>query len=561
MYSESLIVHFRRSEALKQHAVDYPSVDLNARQLCDLELLLTRATYPLNGYLCRRDYESVLESMHLADGTLWPMPVCLDVSEKVAQAVKPGGCLAVRDQEGFMLAVLRVEDVWQPDLLREAEAVFGICDPDRHPGVRRFLDETGKWYVGGTLEGLHLPLHFDFAEHRLTPSDSHRRFTMAGWRRIIGFQTEKHLHCAHKEMIFRAAREAGASILLQPVAGPRTPGDLDYYTLVRSYQAFVKHFSGNMIQLALLPYASRKAGPREALFQAVIRKNYGCTHFMVADDQADPFAGEGELFYPRGAAQEMVAAYAEESGIGMIPLDPMVFVEDRAEYVPRSEVSDVMGVREISSRELRRRLEHGLDIPEWFSFPDVVEELRKAYPPRHKQGITVFLTGLSGAGKSTVAKVLQAKFLEMRERPVTLLDGDIVRLNLSSELSFSKEHRELNVRRIGFVASEITKNGGIAICAPIAPYPESRHYNRELISRYGGYVEVHMNTPLAVCEQRDRKGLYAKARAGIVKGVTGIDDPYIAPQHPEIVIDTTQLTPSEAAREIMLYLEQEGYIR
>lgn len=561
MYSESLLVHFQRAESLRQEAIDLPSVNLKTRQLCDLELLLNRGFYPLKGFLNHGDYESVLTRMRLSSGELWPMPICLDVEPELACRLHSGARMALRDQEGFLLAILTVGDVWEPDWRQEAVAVYGTDDPSAHPSVRFLLAQAGRWYVGGTLEGLSLPMHFDFQDLRLAPYEMHRRFTQNGWRQVIGFQSEQHLHCAHKEMISRAAREAGASILLHPAVGVRYHGDLDQYAFVRTCQAFVKQFPRNMINLGLLPLYQRKAGPREALLQALVRRNYGCTHFLVAEDHADPFSEAGTPFYPKKQAQELVACHEQESGIKMIPLREMVYVEERAEYLPVDEVAEGMSVRSISSQELRRRLEHGVEIPAWFSFPDVVEELRRAHPPRSKQGFTVFFTGLSGAGKSTVAKVLLARFLEMRDRPVTLLDGDIVRRNLSSELSFSKEHRELNVRRIGFVASEITKNGGIAICAPIAPYPDAREHNRQLITQYGGFVEVYMNTPLEVCEQRDRKGLYAKARAGLVKGVTGIDDPYIPPNNPEISINTAEMSPLEAAQVILLYLEEQGYLR
>lgn len=561
-YAESLLVHFRRAEGLKHESLRYPSIDLNVRQLCDLELLLNRAFYPLQGFMCREEYESVLDSMRLPDGSLWPVPICLDVDEKLARSLEPGQPLALRDGEGFMLAVLHVEEIWQPDLAREAEVVHGTVDPARHPGARAFLEDTKPWYVGGKLEGLHLPQHYDFPDLRLTPSETHRFFAQNGWRKVIGFQTRDHLHCAHKEMILRAAREAGASIFLHPAVDRPRPGDLDHFTLVHCYKQFVRQFPRNMILLGLTPFAERFAGPREALLQAIVRKNYGCTHYVVAEDQCDPFAANGrDLFYPRGSAQELLARHESDVGITMVPLRRMVYVEDKAQYVPVDEVASGMSVKEISSAELRRRLMEGLEIPDWFSFPEVVAELRRAYPPRHKQGFTVFLTGLSGAGKSTLAKVLYTKFMEMRDRPVTLLDGDIVRKNLSSELTFSREHRDLNIRRIGFVASEITKNGGIAICAPIAPYEETRQAVRELISSCGGFVEVHMSTPLSICETRDRKGIYAKAKAGVMKGVTGVDDPYIPPSNPELRIDTTELTPTEAAQEVLLYLEEQGYIR
>jgi sulfate adenylyltransferase len=560
-YSESLLVHFRRVEALRAEALDFKSIDLSSRQLCDLELLLNRGFFPLNGYLSRKDYESVVSDMRLADGTVWPMPISLDVDEQTAGTFGIGERIGLNDQEGFLLAVLTVEDVWQPDKRKEATSVYGTDDPDEHTGVMQLHERIGSHYIGGRVEGVSLPIHYDFQHLRLSPSETVRIFTMNGWRRILGFHTDEYLHCAHREMVITAAREAGAAIFLQPVADLSHPGNLDYYTQIRCYQAFTDKFPANMIQLGLTPFASRKAGPKEALWQAIIRKNFGCSHFMVAEDHADPQAGndESKLFYPRGAAQQIVAEYSEETGISMVPQREMGYHQDLKKYVVLDNVAEEQ-VATISSRELRRRLIYGEDVPTWFSYPEVVDQLQCSFPPRSKQGFTIFMTGFSGSGKSTIAKVLLVKFMEMCDRPVTLLDGDIVRTNLSSELSFSKEHRNLNITRIGFVASEITKNGGIALCAPIAPYGESRRANRELISRYGGYVEVYVSTPLEVCEQRDRKGLYAKARAGKVKGVTGVTDPYIAPSNPELTIDTSMVTPMEAVQEILLYLEDQGYI-
>lgn len=562
IYSESLLVHFRRAEDIKKQAVDYPAIDLNKRQLCDLELLLNRAFYPLNGYLSREDYDSVVKDMRLTDGTLWPIPICLDIDEAAAGNLKPADKVAINDSEGFMLAVLTVGEVWQPDKKLEALSVYGTADPENHPGVRR-LYGNGDWYVSGSLEGLHLPPHYDFKDIRLTPAEVNRHCSQNGWRQVIGFHTDEYLHCAHREMVLRAAREVGANILLQPVVGLSHPGNIDHYTHVRCYEEIVKKFPRNMSMLSLLPMASRLAGPREALWQAVIKKNFGCSHFLVADDHADPFAGQDDtgLFYERGAAQKLVREYEAETAINMVPLTEMVYVESMGQYVPRPEVKPDMEIKTISSLEFKRRLEHDLDIPAWFSYPEVVKELRWAFPPRSRQGFTVFITGFSGSGKSTLAKVLMVKFMEMRDRPITLLDGDIVRKNLSSELNFSKAHRNLNITRIGFVASEITKNGGIAICAPIAPYEESRQANRELISHYGGYIEVYVSTPLEVCEQRDRKGLYARARAGKVKGVTGVSDPYIPPRNADLTIDTTSISPAEAAQDVLLYLADQGYIK
>lgn len=564
-YGESLLVHFRYGETLRLKAQGCLGIDLNQRQLCDLELLLNRAFYPLSGYLDRDDYESVLDSMRLVDGTPWPIPICLDVNEKIALSLASGQQLALNDQEGFLLAILTVGDIWQPDKKREALQVYGTDDASSHPGVEQLFSQVGPWYVSGTIEGLHLPVHYDFKELRRSPAETHRLFSLNGWRQVIGFHTEEYLHCAHREMVLRAAREAGANIFLQPVVSLGQYGNLDHYTHVRCYQQIAEKFPRNMVLVGLFPLASRWAGPREALWQAIIKRNYGCSHFIVADDHGDPFAlpngGHHQLFYPRHAAQELVQQFAPETGIAMVPLTRMVYVEDKAQYLPESEVAEGMQVKEISSVELKRRLEYDLEIPGWFSYPEVVAELKHSFPPRSKQGFTIFITGLSGSGKSTLARVLLIKFLEMRTRPVTLLDGDIVRKNLSSELNFSREHRDLNITRIGFVASEITKNGGIALCAPIAPYEGSRQANRELISRCGGYIEVFMATPLEVCEGRDRKGLYAKARAGKIQGFTGVSDPYIPPENPELTIDTSSMTPAEAAQEVLLYLEEQGYLR
>ena len=560
-YSESLLVHFRRVENLRAEALDCRSLDLSGRQLCDLELLLNRGLYPLAGFMGREDYEAVLHGMRLADGTVWPMPVCLDLREKDVQGVAVGDRLALNDPEGFLLAILTVSDIWKPDKELEAKAVYGTGEAGSHHGVMHLYDRVGEYYVGGTLEGVTLPIHYDFQHLRLTPSETARRFTMNGWRRVLGFHTDEYLHCAHREMVLAAARNVGAAVFLHPVADLSHPGNLDYYTQIRCYQSFITKFPTNMIELGLAPFSSRKAGPREALWQAIIRKNFGCSHFMVAADHADPLAGkeEAERFYPRGAAQQLVADMARETGIEMVPQEEMGYHQEQKKYIFLKD-SQGEDVATISSQELHRRLVRGEDIPTWFSYPEIVDELQCSFPPRSKQGFTIFLTGFSGSGKSTIARVLLVKFMEMCDRPVTLLDGDIVRKNLSSELNFSKEHRNLNITRIGFVASEITKNGGIALCAPIAPYEESRQANRELISKYGGYIEVHVATPLAVCEQRDRKGLYAKARAGKVKGVTGITDPYIPPSNPELTIDTSDITPMEAVQEILLYLEQQGYL-
>ncbi len=549
-----------RAAEIKEASRDWPSWDLTPRQLCDLELILNGGFSPLDGFMTRAQYETVVEKMRLPDGLLWPMPITLDVSEAFARTLEPGTRVALRDPEGVMLAVLHVEDVWQPDRTAEAEQVFGTANPE-HPGVGYLLNVAGPWYVGGRLEGIALPPHYDFQQLRPTPAELRKQLARLGWRKVVAFQTRNPMHRAHQELTLRAAREVEANLLIHPVVGMTKAGDVDHYTRVRCYQAILSRYPKQTVKLALLPLAMRMGGPREALWHAIIRKNYGCTHLIVGRDHAGPGSdSSGKPFYGPYDAQELVRRHEEELGVAMVPFKMMVYVEEKDGYMPVDEVPEGMRTLSISGTELRQRLAEGREIPSWFTYPEVAEELRRSHPPRHRQGFTVFFTGLSGAGKSTIANALLVKFLEMGGRPVTLLDGDIVRKNLSSELGFSKEHRDINIRRIGFVASEITKNGGIAICAPIAPYDSVRKEVRSMIEPLGGFTLVHVATPLEVCEQRDRKGLYAKARAGIIKEFTGISDPYEEPLDAEVVIDTTDMSPEEAAQAILLHLEREGYV-
>jgi sulfate adenylyltransferase len=556
----NLILNSDRREELRAASKDWLSWDLTPRQVCDLELLMNGGFSPLQKFIGQSDYESVCSSMRLKNGLLWPMPITLDVPENHAKQLKSGTPLALRDAEGVMLAVLHVEEVWQPNLDQEAEQVFGTRDRT-HPGAAHVLERTNPFYISGKLEGLQSPVHYDYRGLRLTPAEIRGEFARLGWRRIVAFQTRNPMHRAHVELTFRAAKEASANLLIQPSVGMTKPGDVDHYTRVRCYEAILPHYPANTVKLALLPLAMRMGGPREAVWHAIIRKNYGCTHFIVGRDHAGPGRDcKGKPFYDPYGAQNLLREYEEEIGVAMVPFKMMVYLEDKDVYVPEDEVPRGSRVLNISGTELRDRLAGGRDIPNWFTYPQVVRELRRTYPPRHKQGFTLFFTGLSGSGKSTIANVLLVKFLEMGGRPVTLLDGDIVRKNLSSELGFSKEHRDLNIRRIGFVAREITKNSGIAICAPIAPYDNIRKEVRQSINGAGGFILVHISTPFGVCEQRDRKGLYAKARAGIIPSFTGLSDPYEAPTDAEISIDTSNTTPEEAAQEIILYLEKQGYV-
>lgn len=545
----------------KNFAREYPSWDLTERQLCDIELLLNGAFSPLEGFLNKADYDRVVEGMRLTDGTLWPMPLTLDVSETFAKSIDIGSKVALRDLEGVLVTILEVSDIWRPDKTREALYVFGT-DDQKHPGVDYLFNKAYPIYIGGRIKGIQPPIHYAFKHLRDTPRELREKFKKWGWRRVVAFQTRNPMHRAHQELTFRAAQMVEANLLIHPVVGMTKRGDIDRYSRVRCYEHLLKTYPEQTTNLSLLNLAMRMGGPREALWHAIIRKNHGCTHFIVGRDHAGPGKnGQGVDFYGPYDAQELVAKHQQELGIQIVPFQEMVYVQEKAQYVPVNKIPPDSTVLNISGTEFRRRLQEGLEIPEWFSYPEVVAELRRTHPPRHKQGFTVFFTGLSGAGKSTIANALMVKLMELGGRSVTLLDGDVVRKHLSSELGFSKEHRNINILRIGYVASEITKNGGIAICAPIAPYATTRREVREMISPYGGFIEVYVATSLEICEGRDRKGLYAKARAGIIKEFTGISDPYEIPEKPEMVLDTSESIPDEAAQRIILKLEGLGFIK
>jgi sulfate adenylyltransferase len=555
-----LLVSAERAAELKADSASYPSWDLSDRQLCDLELLINGGFSPLRGFMGRETYDSVCSSMRLPDGTVWPMPIVLDLTEEAAAALKPGDKLALRDSEGVMLAVLHVEELYRPDREAEAKQVFGTIDPN-HPGVAMVLNRTNPVYVGGKIEGIQLPAHYDFGQLRLTPKQVRAEIARRDWSRVVAFQTRNPMHRAHQELTLRAAATVDANVLIHPVVGMTKPGDVDHYTRVRCYEALLGRYPEGTAMLSLLPLAMRMGGPREAVWHAIIRKNYGCTHLIVGRDHAGPGKDRnGTPFYGPYEAQEVLGKYADEIGIGMVAFPMLVYVAERDEYFPEDEVPDGLKPLNISGTELRERLMTGGELPTWFTYPEVAAELRRTHRPRLQQGFTVFFTGLSGAGKSTIANVLQVKLLESGGRSLTVLDGDQVRKNLSSELGFSREHRDLNIRRIGYVASEITKAGGIAICAPIAPYDATRKQVRAMVEPHGGFVLVHLATSIDVCEARDRKGLYAKARAGIVKEFTGVSDPYEEPTDAEVVVDTAALGADESADLILSYLRQEGFL-
>ncbi|MCP1170158.1 bifunctional sulfate adenylyltransferase/adenylylsulfate kinase [Limimaricola litoreus] len=555
-----LYVSYESAQKLKVEAGNLVSHDLTPRQICDLELLMNGGFNPLKGFLTEEDYDSVVETMRTKDGALWPMPVTLDVSEEFAAKVELGQDIALRDQEGVILATMTVTDKWEPNKSREAEKVFG-ADDSAHPAVNYLHNHAGKIYLGGPVTGIQQPVHYDFRARRDTPNELRAYFRKMGWRKIVAFQTRNPLHRAHQELTFRAAKEAQANLLIHPVVGMTKPGDVDHFTRVRCYEAVLDKYPSSTTHLSLLNLAMRMGGPREALWHAIIRKNHGLTHFIVGRDHAGPGNNsQGEDFYGPYDAQDLVRQHQEEVGIEMVDFKHMVYVQEKAQYYPIDEVPENSTVLNISGTELRRRLAEGLEIPEWFSFPEVVKELRRTKPPRAKQGFTVFFTGFSGSGKSTIANALMVKLMEMGGRPVTLLDGDIVRKNLSSELGFSKEHRDLNIRRIGYVASEITKNGGIAICAPIAPYATTRRAVREDVENFGAFIEVHVATSIEECERRDRKGLYKLAREGKIKEFTGISDPYDVPETPELRVETEGTDVDNCAHQVILKLEQMGLI-
>jgi len=548
-------------QAEREQAREYPSWDLTPRQLCDIELILNGAFSPLNGFMNQVDYDSVCRDMRLENQLLWPMPITLDVSDEFAKELSSGESIALRDLEGVLIATMQVEDIWKADKQTEALQVFGT-DDETHPAVDYLLNTAGEFYIGGTLKGIDAPLHYDFAHIRDTPAELRSRFNKFGWKRVVAFHTRSPMHRAQQELTIRAVKKVEANLLIQPVVGMSMVGDTDHFTRVRCYEHILHHYPVQTTALSLLPLAMRMGGPREALWHAIVRKNYGCTHLIVGPNHADPEKDkQGDDYNEPYAAQELVAKYQDELGIEMVPFESMVYAEDKSQYLPVSEAGNEGSKLSLSGLELRRRLSEDVAIPEWFSYPEIMQELRKTYPPRHQQGFTIFFTGLSGSGKSTLANALTVKLMELGERKVTLLDGDIVRKNLSSELGFSKEHRDINVRRIGFVAAEITKNGGIAVCAPIAPYAVTRRWVRSLNEQVGGFIEIYVATPIDVCEQRDRKGMYAKARAGLIKDFTGIDDPYEIPESPELSIDTSEYSPEAAAQTILLRLEKLGYIK
>jgi sulfate adenylyltransferase len=554
------LIDSKQQVAWRAEAVKLPTLRLTQRHLCDIELILNGAFSPLDGFMNRGDYESVCSNLRLANGTLFPLPITLDVSEHDAGKLRAGSSVTLVDAEGDQIAILDVGDVWRPDLKREAEVVFGTTEHG-HSGAAHLLEHTKPVYVGGKLRGLQLPQHYDYVGQRHTPAELRAKFAADGWERVVAFQTRNPMHRAHLELTVRAAETEKAHILIHPVVGMTKPGDVDHHTRVKCYKAVMPSYPKGLASMSLLNLAMRMGGPREAVLHAIIRKNYGATHFIIGRDHAGPGDNAaGKPFYGPYEAQELVAKYEKELEIKCVLFQAMLYVPAHDKYYPVDQLPAGEKTLNISGTELRRRLRSGEDIPNWFSYERVVKILRASVPSKAQQGLTIFFTGLSGSGKSTIANALLYRLLEESSRPISLLDGDHVRVMLSSELGFSKEHRDLNIKRIGYVASLVNKARGIAICAPIAPYDATRRYVRRINEHEGGYVEIYVSTSLAECERRDRKGLYAKARAGKLQGMTGIDDPYEAPTDAEIVIDAEHIPIATAVEKIVQHLRKSGYL-
>ena len=553
-----LLVSADARDDLRARANRLPSIQLSDRAVCDLELLATGGFSPLDRFMRKQDYERVLDEMRLTSGHVFPIPVTLPVDP--GPEIRLDGELALRDAKNELLAVMAIDEVYEWDRDTVSEKVFGTRD-QRHPLVAE-MPRWGSVNISGRLQVLDLPRHFDFRELRMTPAETRARLEGFGRGNVVAFQTRNPLHRVHEELTKRAASEVDGVLLVHPVVGMTKPGDVDHYTRVRTYKTLAdSYYDPDRILLSLLPLAMRMGGPREALWHAVIRRNYGANYLIVGRDHAGPGAdSKGNPFYGPYDAQEMVERFSDELGVGVVPFHELVYLPNEGRYEEASKVAVGTVTASISGTQVREEyLNNGTMLPDWFTRPEVAEILAETYPPRHRQGVCVWFTGLSGSGKSTTAEVLTVLLME-QGRQVTVLDGDVVRTHLSKGLGFSKEDRDTNIRRIGFVASEIVRNGGVAVCAAVSPYRATRDDVRNMVSS-DQFVEVFVNTPLSVCEDRDAKGMYAMARRGEITGFTGIDDPYEPPETPEIELLTENQTAEENARAILDYLRGKGFVR
>ena len=543
---------------LRARANRLPSLQVSERALYDLELLATGGFSPLDRFMPRADLARVLAEMRLADGQLFPIPVLLTADRTAG--VRLDQDVALRDARNELLGIMTVEEAYDWDRAALAQHVLGSRDV-RHPLVAE-MQGWGEVALSGRLRILTLPERHDFRELRLTPAETRARLDAMGASRVVAFQTRNPLHRAHEELTKRAADSVGGTLLLHPVVGMTKPGDVDYYTRVRSYKVLVeRYYERGRVLLALLPLAMRMAGPREAVWHALIRRNYGASHFIVGRNHASPGADSaGKPFYGDRDAQELMARFEAELEVRMVPFGEMMYLPDEDRYEEESRIPQAARTASISGTQVREEfLSAGRKLPEWFTRPEVAQILADTYPPRHRQGTCVWFTGLSGAGKSITAEILTMLLLE-RGRRVTVLDGDVVRTHLSKGLGFGKEDRDTNIRRIGFVAAEIVRHGGVVVVAAVSPYRATRDEVRHMVGA-DHFVEVFVDTPLEVCERRDSKGVYAKARRGEIKGFTGIDDPYEAPEAPTIVLETVVATPEQNARRVLEHLERQGFVR
>ncbi|KIX92205.1 sulfate adenylyltransferase [Fonsecaea multimorphosa CBS 102226] len=551
-----------RHAQLEAEAEKLPAVVLTERQLCDLELIMNGGFSPLEGFMNEKDYNGVVENLRLANGALFSMPICLDVGAQMIERlkIKSGSRIALRDfRDDRNLAILTVDDIYKPDKEKEAREVFG-GDPE-HPAIKYLMQATKEFYIGGNVEAVNKLNHYDYVALRYTPSELRVHFEKLGWTRVVAFQTRNPMHRAHRELTVRAARARQANVLIHPVVGLTKPGDIDHFTRVRVYEALMPRYPNGMAVLGLLGLAMRMGGPREAIWHAIIRKNHGATHFIIGRDHAGPGKNSsGKDFYGPYDAQHAVEKYRAELGIEVVEFQMMTYLPDTDEYRPKDQVPAGVKTLDISGTELRRRLKVGAPIPEWFSYPEVVKVLRESNPPRAKQGFTVFLTGYQNSGKDAVARALQVTFNEQGGRPVTLLLGETVRHELSSELGFTREDRDTNIARIAFVAAELTKAGAAVIAAPIAPFEEARQEARETIQQYGSFFLVHVATSLEYCEKTDKRGVYARARRNSIRNFTGINDPYEKPTNADLTVDCEKQSVRSIVHEIVLMLESQGFL-
>ncbi len=533
---------------------------LMRRQYCDLELILNGGFHPLTGFLSKNDYENVLVNCRLASQSIWPIPVVLDVAQVNADKMALGDEILLRDQEGRIIASMTISDIWTPDKNAEATAVYGTQDT-AHPGVNYLFHRTESVYVGGSVKPVNSVRHFDNTSLYRSPAELKEYFHNNKIEQVIGFQTRNPMHRVHFELTKRAAKIAGAHLLIHPSVGETKSDDVDAEIRIKCYQALMPNYRQNMATLSLLPLAMRMGGPREALWHAVIRKNYGCTHFIIGRDHAGPSGN----FYAPYAAQELAMQYADEIGITILPFEEMHFVKSKDRYLSDTEIKEDATISEediahISGSMLRHLLQTQQAIPAWVSFPEVVKHLYEAYLPKHKQGVTLFFTGLPSSGKSTIAQALQYRLIALTKRTVSILDGDLFRQALLRQNAFTKADRDSNIKQVGLVASEITKHRGIAICACIAPYEETRQWVRNRVSEQGGFVEIYISTPLATCEERDPKGNYRNARLHKLENFTGITDPYHPPSNPDIIVDTSSLSLEDCTQKIIDGLVALGYL-